>query len=126
MQETVHRELEKFPSWRSEAAEMQGGFARMRETVHRELERARELGRSEASSVHAEVMSVNTRVAAIEEKLAAAPLMNTVGRLNGARRNGDRVPVEAFSMGAAASPVTEVLGSATPATTSVALGGITP
>jgi len=68
--DTAELVLEKIPHWRKEAAEMQNGFARLQEMITRELERSREGLRGEIQSVHLEVMSVNTRVAAIEERLA--------------------------------------------------------
>jgi len=68
--DTAELVLEKIPHWRREAAEMQNGFARLQEMTTRELERSRESLRSEIQAVHLEVMSVNTRVSAIEERLA--------------------------------------------------------
>lgn len=69
-------------TWRQDVAEIHSSTVDFRELVRRECERAIEIAQGDAHTVHLEVMSINTRMAAVEEYLAA--------RRNDFSRNGPR------------------------------------
>lgn len=56
--------------WRRENGELHASLQGLQEMIRRESEQAVEAAREEARTVHLEVMSVDTRVASIEERLA--------------------------------------------------------
>lgn len=59
--------------WREDSAELRAGLASLQERCQQESDRLLDLAREEARTVHLEVMSVDTRVAALEERLADDP-----------------------------------------------------
>jgi len=75
--------------WRRENAELHNGLTSLQGPIQRrEYDRILEAAREEARTVHLEVMSIDTRVAAIEERLADDPgrrRHDALGRIGGSR-----------------------------------------
>jgi len=59
--------------WRKENAGLHSGITGLPDIMKRETDRIMELARDEARTVHLEVMSVDTRLSALEERLADNP-----------------------------------------------------
>merc|ERR1711865_900666 len=55
--------------WRRESADIRGGVVELRDLIKREAEQVLEVARDDVRTVHLEVMSVDTRIAAVEERL---------------------------------------------------------
>jgi len=83
--------------WRREHQELTNGVQNIQELVRRETEQVLEAAREESRTVHLEVMSIDTRVAGLEERLSDDPGRRRYDAL--LRVNGERLPAKQLKPG---------------------------